>query len=485
MEQHPVLSVPAALAAAASGVLGTSGVSLTLPEVRTALTGLVRAQAAVDAARLHLVRMLLEREQPGDPDGATVHWMTHTLRTGRAQARADVAAARAVSPEDGALPALGAALAAGEVLRAHVDVAVRALRHLPTGLIAGRGGDLDLLLTDHARAFSPPDATTLARHLVATAAPDGLDAFEDHAHERRSWDVRTDRTGMVCATGQLDPAGGATYLAVLDHLATPDRLATPDSSTPAGATEALPFQDRRTLAQRRADAQVQMARLAATALGLAHPSSEPPRVVIHCTPDQLAHTPGTADTEDGCAHPGPATCEQTGPISATTLHRHACDAILDRVVLDRHGALVSMESLGRLATTAQRRALTARDGGCTWPACSAPASWCEAHHITWWSRGGPTALTNLALLCPRHHTEIHTEHWTIQMHEGVPWFTPPPWIDPDRRPVRNTLHIAITRTHRATRRLLRGEQLTLDDLAPPGTAPPGTAPPGTAPPHAS
>ena len=215
VEEHPVLCAPAALAAVASGVLGSSGLSLTLPEVRTALTDLVRAQAVVDAARLHLVRMLLDREDPGDPDGACVHWMTHALRTGRAQARADVAAARATDPTDGVLPSLGAALASGEAHRAHVDVAVRALHHLPTGLVAGRGEDLDALLTDHARSFSPPDAKTLATHLIATAAPDGLDAFEDHAHERRSWDVRVDRTGMVAATGQLDPAGGATYLAVL------------------------------------------------------------------------------------------------------------------------------------------------------------------------------------------------------------------------------------------------------------------------------
>ena len=470
-EQHPVLGAPAAVASAGSGVLGSSGLTLTLAQVRGALVELVAAQAVVDAARLHLVRLLLERESPGDPDGATVHWMTHHLRTGRAQARADVTAARATDPTSnsatssaaGALPVLGAALAAGEVHRAHVDVAVRALRHLPTGLVTTQGPALDALLTDHARTFSPPDAKTLATHLVATAAPDGLDAFEDHAHERRSWDVRTDRTGMVQANGQLDPAGGATYLAVLDHLASPDK---PDSPE---ATATLPLADRRTLAQRRADAQVQMARLAATALGLAHPTTEPPRVVIHCTPEQLAHTPGDPHQADA-AHPGAATCEQTGPISARTLHRHACDALIDRVILDRAGALVAMETTGRLATRAQRRALTTRDGGCTWPACSAPASWCEAHHITWWSRGGPTTVENLTLLCPRHHTDIHQEHWTIHMREGVPSFVPPPWIDPEQRPVHNTLHTAITRTRRATQRLLRGQQLTLDDLAPPGSA---------------
>ena len=32
---------------------------------------------------------------------------------------------------------------------------------------------------------------------------------------------------------------------------------------------------------------------------------------------------------------------------------------------------------------------------------------CEAHHVWYWSRGGPTDLDNLKLLCWQHHREIH------------------------------------------------------------------------------
>lgn len=32
---------------------------------------------------------------------------------------------------------------------------------------------------------------------------------------------------------------------------------------------------------------------------------------------------------------------------------------------------------------------------------------CEAHHLTWLSRGGLDELTNLALLCPNHHRAVH------------------------------------------------------------------------------
>ena len=134
--QHPVL---AAAAAAAAQVLGSSGLSLSTGDVRTALVELHAAQAAVEVARLHLVRMLEAREEsPLHPGGATVAWMTHHLRIGRTQARADLAAARAADPHDGALRGLGAAVAEGAASRAHLDVAVRSLRQLPTGLVTER-----------------------------------------------------------------------------------------------------------------------------------------------------------------------------------------------------------------------------------------------------------------------------------------------------------------------------------------------------------
>ncbi|MFZ9628021.1 MAG: HNH endonuclease signature motif containing protein, partial [Ilumatobacteraceae bacterium] len=61
----------------------------------------------------------------------------------------------------------------------------------------------------------------------------------------------------------------------------------------------------------------------------------------------------------------------------------------------------------RLATDAQYRALVARDGGCRWPGCTVPASWCEVDHLIAWEHGGPTDLDNLVLFCSAHHTVKH------------------------------------------------------------------------------
>ncbi|NOX22775.1 MAG: HNH endonuclease, partial [Actinobacteria bacterium] len=40
----------------------------------------------------------------------------------------------------------------------------------------------------------------------------------------------------------------------------------------------------------------------------------------------------------------------------------------------------------------------------------APVSWCDAHHLIHWAKGGETNLHNLVLLCRTHHTRIHKLH---------------------------------------------------------------------------
>jgi hypothetical protein len=39
------------------------------------------------------------------------------------------------------------------------------------------------------------------------------------------------------------------------------------------------------------------------------------------------------------------------------------------------------------------------------------------------------------LLCRYHHHLIHHGGWQIQMRDGQPWFIPPRWTDPQRRPI--------------------------------------------------
>jgi hypothetical protein len=66
-----------------------------------------------------------------------------------------------------------------------------------------------------------------------------------------------------------------------------------------------------------------------------------------------------------------------------------------------------------------RRALSIRDGGCAVPGCDADPSRCEAHHITYWEHHGETSISNMVLLCGKHHHMVHEGRWRIQRNEQL------------------------------------------------------------------
>jgi hypothetical protein len=47
----------------------------------------------------------------------------------------------------------------------------------------------------------------------------------------------------------------------------------------------------------------------------------------------------------------------------------------------------------------------------------------------------------LVLLCRLHHIMLHHSAWTVRIHNGLPEFTPPQWIDPQQKPIRNTIRL--------------------------------------------
>lgn len=86
----------------------------------------------------------------------------------------------------------------------------------------------------------------------------------------------------------------------------------------------------------------------------------------------------------------------------------ACDAGIIPMILGGGSQPLDVGRRRYRVTTAQKRALIVRDGGCVWPGCDRPPGWCEAHHLDEWLRDdGPTDLDNLALLCARHHHDTH------------------------------------------------------------------------------
>ena len=100
-------------------------------------------------------------------------------------------------------------------------------------------------------------------------------------------------------------------------------------------------------------------------------------------------------------------------VSSETSRRLACDA--SRVVM-RHtsdGRVVEVGARTRTIPPALRRVLDHRDKGCRFPGCGLPFG--QGHHIRHWAQGGPTVLSNLALLCRRHHRAIHEEGYELEI----------------------------------------------------------------------
>jgi HNH endonuclease/uncharacterized protein DUF222 len=134
---------------------------------------------------------------------------------------------------------------------------------------------------------------------------------------------------------------------------------------------------------------------------------------------------------------GLATTSYGQQLSVDQALRIADQASIAWVVHNSQGGVLTYGTTQRLATRTQTLALIARDQGCAFPGCTSPPEWTERHHVTPWRQGGGTDLNNLCLLCDYHHDRIDTDDWTITMQQGVPWFTPPAWIDPEQTPQLN------------------------------------------------
>ncbi|MDX2974702.1 HNH endonuclease signature motif containing protein, partial [Kribbella solani] len=115
-------------------------------------------------------------------------------------------------------------------------------------------------------------------------------------------------------------------------------------------------------------------------------------------------------------------------LSAATIRRLACDANVIPLVLGSNSEPLDVGRRERLVTKSIRRALNARDRGCV--VCAAPPLMCDAHHLISWLDGGATTADNLALLCRRHHADLHAGRWHVTITNGIPKITRPNWASP-------------------------------------------------------
>lgn len=112
---------------------------------------------------------------------------------------------------------------------------------------------------------------------------------------------------------------------------------------------------------------------------------------------------------------GPGRTLEGMVLDPATIKRLACDAGIHRIVTDGKSSILDYGRTTRTIPPAVYTSLVVRDWGCRFPGCDRPADWTEAHHIVPWEHGGPTCLSNLVLLCSRHHHRIHLKGWHLKL----------------------------------------------------------------------
>jgi hypothetical protein len=111
---------------------------------------------------------------------------------------------------------------------------------------------------------------------------------------------------------------------------------------------------------------------------------------------------------------GAATVDGTG-LDRRSVERLLCDAALHRVLTRGRSAVLDYGTATRTIPAPLFNALVVRDQHCRFPGCDRPAAWCEGHHVRAWLFGGPTRLSNLVLLCSRHHHLLHKPGWHAKL----------------------------------------------------------------------
>jgi 5-methylcytosine-specific restriction endonuclease McrA len=342
--------------------------------------------AHLEAATARLLDLIREFDARGGwSDGfiSCAAWLSWRVGLDPGAARERVRVARAL----GKLPRLAQALAHGKLSYAKVRALTRAAtpeteeRLLAVGL-AGTACHVERIV----RGWRRVDRIAEAREA-------------EQRHKSRTLRVYQGEDGMVIVRGRLAPEAGAVLMKALEAArdalyrnTRPQTFANPvDVSAETPAFE-----------HQQADA---LALVAETAL---HHGIDPGipgeryQVVVHVDAPVLvdADAPGQSVLEGG-AH-----------VSAETSQQLACDA--SRVVMqhDRSGRVVEVGARTRTIPPAIRRALHHRDRGCRFPGCG--IGFGQGHHIRHWAQGGPTTLSNLAMLCRRHHRAVHEEGYRVE-----------------------------------------------------------------------
>ncbi|MBF4572351.1 DUF222 domain-containing protein [Herbiconiux sp. VKM Ac-1786] len=279
--------------------------------------------------------------------------------------------------------------------------------------------------------LSADETAKLAIHLREVLDPDGAEPRDEVLQMQRSLTITQSADGMYRGKFALTPEQGGVWFSSIRAMQSPrvtrPRFVDGDEYVTA---------DGRTQAQKNADTVTELIARAAAADDMPRINGAT-TVNVHMTLDDLEKGRGVGWI-DGIDQPVPA----------STVAQLRCSSPVAATLFGDKGEILYHGKAKRLFTAAQNRALAARDGGCVWPSCDRPPSFCETHHANEWVSDdhppGRTDIDNGVLLCHFHHSHLHKSPWRLTMQGGVPHLIPPRWVDTEQKPIpttrRRTIH---------------------------------------------
>jgi hypothetical protein len=364
----------------------TSASTAELERIGDAIAELSVHLDAASARLLDLIRDFDARGGWNNGFRSCAEWHSWRVGLDLGAAREKVRVARALAT----LSRLAQALARGELSYAKV----RALTRVATP-------DTEERLLAIGRAGTAEHVERIVRgwrHMDRKAEKD--EARRQHAS--RALHVYPNDDGTTTIRGRLSPEAGAILVKALTAAREALYSQQQHRASMLDAPPTDPSAETPTMAQQQADA---LQLLAETALHHGIDPGSPAehyQVVVHVDASVLndPEQPGQSVVEDGAR------------VSAETSQRLGCDA--SRVVMehDAEGRIFDVGPKTRTIPPALRRALLYRDRSCRFPGCH--GRFCQAHHIRHWAHGGPTTLSNLVLLCRRHHRAVHEEGYRVE-----------------------------------------------------------------------
>ena len=384
--------------------------------------------ARIDAATYELLVLIRKfDEEEGWNCGflSCARWLTWRIGLAPSAAREKVRVARAL----GDLPLMSEAMKRGELsyskvraltrvarpeteeelvevgragTAAHIERVVRAWRRIDRSVEAAEDELRDAL--SHVTAHIDENGMFVIRGRLAPEAGEvltkALKAASEKLYAEQQEDrppagkVRADALTLVAESalkGGLDPGSSGDRYQVVVHVSDEELKAPEEASAPGceSCASAEAFAPR---ASAEAPTKLHACELGAAA----------------CRGDQSQSDGGPSRRQ------GAWLGDSHVPVSAETARRIACDAGKVRMT-HRSGQVLSVGRKTRTIPPPIRRALEFRDQGCRFPGCT--SKHCDAHHIVHWADGGETKLSNLVLLCRRHHRLLHEGGFTVQMSE--------------------------------------------------------------------